>query len=376
MPRVPSRRLPAVLAVVALPVALLLTGPAAAAQREPALLAAGGARVETAAGAVALPRRPGLAVSTVADLGGADGRWVAAGTEEHGDAMRLALFTGTASTGSAAGGDAAVQALPSPRTSAPIVASPQPVHAGGTLRGVAWLEGSAGDRLAVRYAPWTGAGWGDAETIAARGPGSQLAVSAAVLDGGDVLAAWSRFDGSDDEIYWSVRHDGAWSAPQRLGEDDAVPDITPAVTAIPGGALAAWAGFDGHGYRVYGARFDGTAWSAPRSLGADRHRLPELRIGRCRVGRRRHRALLVRTDRPRGWSVIELDAELTPLRRAHTAASADGDAVQRPVLVNEDGAGPVLRWPGDASGPGERRALRWRAAAPRPTAAARPEEAP
>ena len=275
--------------------------------------------------------------------------------------MHLALFTGRAFTGSAAGGDAAVQALPSPRVTAPVVASPRPVHGGGVLRGVAWLEGAAEDHLAVRYAPWTGAGWGEAETVAARGPGSQLAVRAAVLDDGGVLAVWSRFDGSDDEIFWSLRHDGAWSAPRRLGDDDAVPDVTPTVTAIPGGALAAWAGFDGHGYRVYAARFDGTAWSAQRPLGPLGSAFPGFETA---GGAAATVALLYRTARPRGWTVVELGDDLTPRRRAHTDRATSVSA--RPVMVDDDGAGPVLRWPGDAAGPGARQALRWRGAADAP----------
>jgi hypothetical protein len=338
---IPARRLPVLLAV------LLWALPAAAdAGREPAFLAASpnGARVETAHGTAELPQRPGLELSAVADL--ATG-WIAAGTERRGDAVRMALFTG--GTGSAA----AVRELPAPAVSAPLLLGPRPVIATGALHGVAWLEGAAGDRLAVRFARWNGAGWAAAETVAPPGPGSQLAVSAARLDDGSTLLAWSRFDGEDDEIFWSLRRDGAWSAPRRLGEDDAVPDVTPAVTAVPGGALAAWSAFDGEGYRVLVSRFDGTGWSAPRAVGARHTAFPTFEPDLA--GPAGAVQLLYRSGSPRGWTVAELDAEARPRRRAHAAVPADDR--ERPRLATVDGAGPVLRWAG-----GERRALRWREA--------------
>ena len=272
------------------------------------------------------------------------------------------LFTAAAA---APGATAELRELPAPRTAAAVVGGPVVVHAAGALRGLAWLEGASEDRLAVRFAAWNGAGWSGGETVAAPGPGSQLALSAAVLDDGSTLLAWSRFDGQDDEIFWSLRRDGAWSAPRRLEADDAVPDVTPSVAAAPGGAVAAWAAFDGTGYRVYAARFDGTAWSAPRAVGPAGSAFPSFESDpSAPLG---VATLLFHTARPRGWTVIQLGSDLAPLRRAHTATAAAVTA--RPRLVAADGAGPVLRWAGDGeTTAGARRALRWREATARPGA--------
>jgi hypothetical protein len=338
---VPARRLPGLLVV------LLLALPAAAgAEHGPALLAVSpdGARVESAHGTAELPRRPGLELSAIADLAAG---WVAAGTERHGESVRMALFTGGADAA------AAVRELPAPAASAPLLLGPRPVISNGALHGIAWLEGAAGDRLAVRFAPWNGAGWAAAETVAPPGPGSQLAVSAARLDDGSTLLAWSRFDGEDDEIFWSLYRDGAWSAPRRLAADDAVPDVTPAVTAVPGGALAAWSAFDGEGYRILVSRFDGAGWSTPRAVGARHTAFPTFEPDPS--GPAGALQLLYRSGSPRGWTLTELGADARPLRSAHVAAPAGNR--ERPRLAGVEGAGPVLRWSG-----GERRALRWREA--------------
>ncbi|HEX5760898.1 MAG TPA: hypothetical protein VF121_17045, partial [Thermoanaerobaculia bacterium] len=143
--------------------------------------------------------------------------------------------------------------------------------ADGELAGLAWLEGADGRSLAVRFARWDGERWARPRTVAAPGPGSQTALAAARLADASWLLAWSRFDGADDEVVWS-RSAGpegeSWSAPRRIAQDNAVPDVTPALTAVAGGgAVAAWSRYDGEDYRVVTARFDGRGWSAPRAVG-------------------------------------------------------------------------------------------------------------
>ena len=116
---------------------------------------------------------------------------------------------------------------------------PQPLVADGELAGLAWLEGQDLRSLAVRFARWDGEGWERPRTIAAPGPGSQLALAAAQLADGSWLLAWSRFDGGDDEVVWSrsAGPDGAsWSPPRRIAADNAVPDVTPALAAAPAAA--------------------------------------------------------------------------------------------------------------------------------------------
>jgi len=237
------------------------------------------------------------------------------------------------------------KAMPGPTVGGLLVMEPT-VVGDRQPSGLAWLEGASRGRLAVRFAPWDGATWGETTTVAAPGPGSQLALSAATLDDGRTLLAWARFDGEDDEIFWAVEEGSGWSAPRALTAD-ATPDVTPALVSVPGGALAAWTSFEDGQYRVAVARFDGRSWSAPRLVGAPGTLYPsfetsagaDARSADARSGDG-SRLLLFRSARPRGWTLLDLAADARPLRRAATFTSA-GTTAQRPRVRLDDGA-PVF----------------------------------
>ena len=322
---------------LSLSTALLLPALAAASAAaqdgvEGARLRAGG--VITAAGEVALPLGSGETLTQVA--GGADG-WFAAGVQtavDHGlERARLSLWRGAASS---------ADALPVPATTGRWLGSPCAVTrvaagaGGGDLVGLAWLEGGDPEAAAVRWSAWNGAGWGETVTVSAAGPGSQLGLGASRLDDGRVLLVWSRYDGEDDEIYWSLGEAGRFSQPVRLEADDRVPDMTPAVTAVPGGALAAWSAFDRAAgqYRVMSARFDGAAWGAAEPLGPVGSLYPSFEPSTAA-----RPLVLYRTAAPRGWQLVELDTAGRATRRASAAAVAP----ERPSAALARGA-PVLHF--------------------------------
>jgi hypothetical protein len=327
--------------------ALVLPLPARAGQASPVLVAgAAGTRVEMPSGQVVAPRLPaGARLETVAGLGAG---WLAAGTRPVASGgSEILLLAGEGET---------VSPLPAPpgRT-AQLRREPLPLVDGDRLAGLAWLEGAGPRALAVRFAPWNGAGWGEPETVSPPGPGSQLALAAARLGDGSWLLAWSAFDGHDDEIVWSRRGAGAadaagttWSRPRRVAADDEVPDITPALVATPGGALLAWSRFDGEGYRVVVARFRDGRWEAPRTVGPEGSLFPSFEPGTATGAR-----LLFRTAAPAGWSVLDLDAAGRP-RRSAAVPSAD-DA--RPVVRDAGPAALSFRWPAS----GVERAAAWEA---------------
>lgn len=282
----------------------------------------GGERV-----AVGLPA--GGELTAVAALG--DG-WVATGTRRTATGTDLLLVADDRRGGQG------VAFLPVP--SGPATAlrrSPVPLVAGGELAGLAWLEGQGETSLAVRFARREGEEWTRPSTVAAPGPGSQVALTAAVLADGSWLLAWARFDGADDEIVWSRSRDAtgtAWTAPRPVAADNGVPDITPALVAAGRGAIAAWSRYDGEHYRVVTARFDGRAWSAPASIGPAGSLYPSWETGAAAAP-----VLLARTAAPRGWMLFELDAAGRPLRTA--AVTANG--AERPA-VEADAQGALLRW--------------------------------
>jgi len=272
---------------------------------------------------VTLPLAEGERAAAVA--GDADG-WYVAGLRSEEIGERIVVL---------AGGAGETRRLPALREApSRFLASPLPVAAGGRLAGVAWLEG--GERAqAVRYAAWDGEAWGAAETVSPPGPGSQLAPAAAVLDDGTPLVVWSAFDGADDEILWSLRTVEGWSEPRRLAVDDRVPDVAPAVAAVPGGALAAWSRYDEGEYRLWTAAFRDGRWQPARRAGEPGSLFPAFVSGGERP------RVLYRTADPAGWAVLELDAAGRPLRWA----GATGPVRERPVVV-EGASDTRLAWPG------------------------------
>ncbi len=231
-------------------------------------------------------------------------------------------------------------APPAPRVGR-LRAEPLAVRARGGVSGLVWLEGDSPQRFAVRFASRAGDGWQASQEIAPSGPGSQLALATASLADGSTLLAWSRFDGRDDEIVFSHRAAGEWSAPQAVAEDNPVPDITPTLAAQATGALAAWSRYDGHEYRVVTATFDGTRWSAPREVGGPGSLEPALAV----LGETTY--LLYQRATPRSWELAELATGGEVRRRARFAR----DAGPRPVVVTTGPGGrPGLRWP-DATQP-------------------------
>ncbi|HVR11777.1 MAG TPA: GDSL-type esterase/lipase family protein [Thermoanaerobaculia bacterium] len=337
-----------------------------------------GLRFVTAAGEAHLELQPGKLASLALPAGARieaaaalAGGWIAAGTMPNATPVgrELLLLVGSGD------GPAAAQTLTLPPPAGRIgklLAEPLPLVAGGRLTGLVWLEGDDPRALGVRYAGWNGAAWSAAQTISAPGQGSQLALAAAHLAGGAWLLAWSAFDGHDDEIVWSWGHDGSWTPPRRL-TDNAVPDITPALTASGRGALIAWSQLAGDGYRLLVARFRDGSFGEPEVVAPGGSLYPSFEPSPG-AGRSH---LLYRTAQPRGWAAIELDAGGRPGRQAGCAdppapapaGSAPTGALARPALL-AGGGRATFDWLGAAAGMGRRLTAPWRTWQPPPAAPA------
>jgi hypothetical protein len=283
------------------------------------------ARLELPGGrslAVDLPER-----GVVSSLVATDGGWVAAGSFPDGGRQRLFLLTGD---------DKGFRSLPEPpgqqgqERRGPVL-----LVDGGRLAGLAWLEGDGDRSLAVRAAAWNGRRWLTAQQVSHPGPGSQLALTGAVLGDGSWLLAWSAFDGTADEIVWSRRVGKEWLPVSRVSTPNAVPDITPAVTATAGdGALLAWSRYDGHGYQLRMARFERGEWRDERAAAASGSLYPTFLGGPDRP------RLLYLEASPRGWSVLDLDGA----GRVMAKASVSSSSADRPVVSFASG-GVRMRWP-------------------------------
>lgn len=327
-------------AFIAVSALLSLAGRAGAEASRPLLLPdQDGARLQLASGErVALPVPRGAEMRTALAL---DGGWIAAGVRPDASGRSEILLL--------VGDDSTVTELPAPpgRNSA-LRRQPLPLIEAGRLAGLLWLEGDSRTSFGVRFAEWSGSAWSEPQTVAAPGPGSQLALTATRLADGTWLAAWSAFDGTDDEIVWSRRgRDGAWSPARRAAAGNEVPDVTPALTATRDGALLAWSRFDGNDYRVVVSRFRNGAWTQPESAGPAGSLFPSFEPApQGRVW------LLYRTAVPRGWTVAELDRQGRPERRA--TVKTERAAAERPS-VQAAGNGLALAWPGH----GERLSTSW-----------------
>lgn len=328
--------------------ALLLAGPGAAgalAQPEPLQARYGGGSLALTAGGagevarLAFPAGGELAFALpekaeLASLAAVDGGWALAGSFLDGDGRRRLFLL--------AGDEDAARPLPAPAAQRGLArVGPVLLAEGGRLAGVAWLEGDGHQELAVKASRWAGGAWTVPETVAAPGPGSQLALAGTVLADGSWLLLWSAFDGTDDEIVWTRRVGEIWLPARRLAADNAVPDITPAVLPLGTGAVAAWSRYDGNDYRLMLARFTADGWSDARPSGGPGSLYPRFVEGE---GAPR---LLHYSARPAGWTVLELDRGGAVARRAEVASGRRG----RPLLLEggDDGRDVRLVWPGAAA---------------------------
>lgn len=315
---------------------LLLSGAASLAAQEPlqafrdgetlALVPAeGSARLELPGGRsldVDLPNRTDLYSLALLDAG-----WMTAGSAPNATGGRaLVLFRGN---------DKRSQTLAAPPSQEGFIRrSPVLLTDGGRLAGLAWLEGEDLGSLSVRAAAWTGTSWGAVQQVSYPGPGGQLALTGAVLDDGSWILAWSAFDGKADEIVWSRRVGETWLPVSRLAKPNAVPDVTPSLTATPGGgALVAWSQYNGQSYQLRMARFDPARgeWQDERAAAPSGSVFPVF------LGSR----LLYQTSSPRGWSVLDLDRQGRALAKAAVSSTLD-----RPLLV-VSGDKIRMRWPAE-----------------------------
>ncbi|HEV8238200.1 MAG TPA: hypothetical protein VGS57_02395 [Thermoanaerobaculia bacterium] len=241
---------------------MAMAAPVAAASRllvsgdaeSPLRLRVEGAAVEIGSSAGGSAARIAIAPGTSVDaFASTRGGWLVAGSTPVAGGRELAIWIGS-------DGKAATTLAPPPGRVGAVRAFPVPLLHDGELAGMAWLEGEAADRFAVRTSAWDGREWSAAETVAPPGRGSQLGLTGAVLADGSWLLAWSAFDGEDDEVMWSARRGAHWSAPAAVAAGNQVPDVTPALRADGPGALLAWSRYDGNDYRLVLSRFAGRRW--------------------------------------------------------------------------------------------------------------------
>ncbi len=301
--------------------------PVQAAREDLVLIPQGsGARLELPGGGtlpLSLPDR-----AEVSSLAATDGGWVAAGSfSDAAGRQRLFLLTGN---------DKTFRSLPEPPgQTATLRQGPVLLVDGGRLAGLAWLEGDGGRALAVRAAAWNGRKWQAPQIVSHPGPGSQLALTGAVLADGAWLLAWSAFDGTADEIVWSERVGAGWLPVSRLSAPNQVPDITPTLTATAGGALIAWSRFDGHGYQLRLARFERGQWTGEHAAAPSGSLYPAF------LGAPERLRLLYLEAAARSWTVLDMDAAGKVQAKASLASPSR--SLSRPVVSSLDGS-VRLRW--------------------------------
>lgn len=277
----------------------------------------GGPRVVTPLSSTPLALPPAAAIEGVAAVGAG---WVVTGTRAEGDGRELWLLAGGE-------GEAAHELPAPPSRTGRVRERPAAVVADGRLVGLAWLEGDTRRTYAVRWASWLGRTFAEPVEVAPRGPGSQLALGATRLDDGRTLLVWSGYDGVDDEIWASVGDGERWTRPERVGDANEVPDITPTAIAAPGGAWVAWSRFDGGEYRTALARYAGGRFGATRLVGDPGSIFPTFERGG------ESPLLLWHDARAEAWRLGELAANGT----LTTRATAPGPESARPALVDRNG---------------------------------------
>lgn len=284
----------------------------------------GKARVERQGAA---PQRVALhadeLLTTIAETRGG---WTAAGVREEDSATKIIVFNRS---------NQGTRRLSTPALQRhPLQLRPTLAVQGGELDGLAWLEGPDLASLSVRAASRAQGEWRDVTVVAPPARGSQTGLVLTVLENGDWLMAWSAFDGSDDEILWSIGQQENWSVPRRLGKANSVPDIQPALVSTPSGALLTWSRLIDGQYQLMLSRFQTNGWSRPQVIGPPGSLAPGFTM------RGNQLLLLYRHAWPQGWAVTELSADGS----AHRLAVVSEGASSRPILVDSSGENVELRW--------------------------------
>lgn len=256
--------------------------------------------------------------------------WVAAGIRLLGEGTEL-LLVEQGPEGLRRLGVPTAGAGPLLRTRPAVLAS------AGRIEGLAWLEGAPGEPLTVHAARRgeTG-GWEETVTVSRPGRGSQTGLVGTVLADGRWLLCWSRFDGSDDELVWSVGDAAGWSAPRPVHAGNDVPDVAPALFAAGDVVLLAWSRLVDAEYRVLTARWNGGRWEAPRQAAGAGSLYPTF------AGLDGDPYLVVRRARAGAWEVIDVDASGAPLRRLQVVDPGR----DRPALLGGSGTRAELLLPG------------------------------
>ncbi len=278
------------------------------------------------------------------------------------------------------GAGKSIERLPTLGRSAAVQLRPVLLEAAGELVGAAWLEGPTPRSMAVRYRPWNGLDWGPTETVAGPGPGSQTALAGVAPASRGPLLVWSRFDGQDDEIFWSRRSQSnqsvsqsGWSRPARVAPDNATPDVTPALTRVGSRVVLAWSRFQEGRFQVVTSALDGDSWQSARAVSRSGGLFPTL------VTQGASARLLYRSPVPRGWGLVEWrerDNQLAPARRGLVLARNASNREGTPAVVASRRGRTSLVWAATRAGKnpaaGSKRAGRVRLS--RRTVAWRPAE--
>lgn len=217
---------------------------------------------------------------------------------------------------------------------------PLPMVHRSELVGLVWFEGDRMDRLAVVASRWLGDGWAQPAVISPPGVGSQAGLTATVLADGSWMLAWTRWDGEDDEVVWSLGDGKRFSRPLPVHPGNAVADILPSVLADGRGAIIAWSQERSNRYVLQMARFDGRGWR-PIDLPASSAVGPQM------VRRGGSPWLSVWINDHSGhsaWVLSRLQGDkLVPVDRVDGAAP-------RPGITSIDGGAPKLRSVGTPPG--------------------------
>jgi len=261
--------------------------------------------------------------------------WIAAGIRILDEGTELLLVERS---------DAGVRRLGVPvatRAGGPLLRTrPVGLSSDGRLVGLAWLEGTPGEPLGVRAARRAeGGGWEEPVWASPAGRRSQTGLVGAVLPDGRWLLAWSRFDGDDDELVWSLGDLTGWSPPRSVHEPNEAADVTPTLFAGPDTVLMAWSRMVDAEYRVVTARWNGAGWDRARPVTGPGSLYPAF------AGLDGDPYLIVRRARTRGWGLLDVDRSGALLRHAEAPGREGG----RPALVGSSGNRAQILLAGDAA---------------------------
>lgn len=129
---------------------------------------------------------------------------------------------------------------------------------------VVWEEGSDGIDSEIYFAFWDGRGWSVPQLVTSASGGHAPVITFDGLGGGWLV--WNE----DEGLFYSRREGDAWSPKREIDTSPSTRDRSPSLAVDPQGVVwLAWSGFDGSDEEIFFSRWEEGGWEKAQQVNRD-----------------------------------------------------------------------------------------------------------